>query len=116
MGRRPKNQSPAPPPRHGGPTPDPSPLADRPRRGATALPAAALFVLTLLVFSPVLGHAFLSWDDLTFVVQNPAYNPPTWGSLRAYWTEVKPSDQFYVPVMQSLWWVLAAVTGRAAPD
>lgn len=93
------------------------PYARRPsRRLQSVLPPAALFVLTLLVFAPVVGHPLLKWDDGIFIAQNPAYNPPTLKSLVAYWTEVRPSTQFYVPVMQSIWWVLAAVGGRHGPD
>src|SRR4051812_35622433 len=94
----------------------PSPNAGRlpPTLGAV-LPPAALFLLTLLVFAPVVGHPLLRWDDGLFIAQNPAYNPPTLKSLIAYWTEIRPSAQFYVPVMQSIWWVLAAISGHRAP-
>jgi tetratricopeptide (TPR) repeat protein len=37
-------------------------------------PAAVLVgVITLAVFSPVIGHQFLTWDDESFLVENTAY-------------------------------------------
>src|SRR4051812_42573867 len=91
------------------------PLAQRSLLATHVLPMVGLFVLTLIVFAPVTSYPFLNWDDMTSVVFNPAFNPPTTRSLLAYWTQVRPGVQFFVPVTHTLWWLIAAATGTPAP-
>jgi len=70
---------------------------------------AALLVaaLTLAVFSPVLRNGFVdSWDDDLAITQNPDYNPPRLANLTHYWVP-PPHNQFYVPVIYTIWGLLA---------
>ncbi len=83
--------------------------------------ALALAVATCAVFWPVCGHAFLNWDDLDLIRDNPAYNPPRLDALPGFWT--RSYLGFYVPVPYSVWgivaWADTAVRDRgaqAAPD
>jgi hypothetical protein len=83
--------------------------------------ALALAVTTCAVFWPVCGHAFLNWDDLDLIRDNPAYNPPRLDALPGFWT--RSYLGFYVPVPYSVWgivaWADTALRDRspqAAPD
>jgi hypothetical protein len=79
-------------------------------------PALLLFLVTLGVFSPVLGHRFLgTWDDPIAIVHNPDYNPPRWRNLVHYWTKPPAKGLFYVPVTYTLWGVVAFVARHSAP-
>jgi hypothetical protein len=78
--------------------------------------ALLLFVVTLLVFSPVLTHHFvLSWDDRTAILTNPDYNPPRLGKLVHYWTRPPAGGLFYVPITYTIWGLLAMVARGSAP-
>lgn len=80
--------------------------------------AAALLavVLTLLVFSPVLGHRFIeSWDDAEAITENADYNPPRFSNLLHYWVP-PPKREFYVPVTYTLWGLLAMVVRHTTAD
>ncbi len=82
--------------------------------------AIGIGVLTFLVFSPVLGHAFLdAWDDNIAIMGNPDYNPATISKLVHYWVP-PPRDEFFVPVMYTLWGLVSMgarspVTGGLNP-
>lgn len=69
-------------------------------------------ILILAVFSPVLRNGFVGfWDDNLAIVQNPDYNPPKLANLVHYWVP-PPKRQFYVPVVYSLWGLVAMVARR----
>lgn len=78
------------------------------------LPLLLVLVATVLVFAPVAGHGYLSWDDDVFFTQNPNLHPPTPQSLRAVWTG--PYAHLYAPVTYTAWWLLARGSGAPAPD
>jgi len=68
----------------------------------------------------VLGHAFLdAWDDNIAIMGNPDYNPATISKLVHYWVP-PPRDEFFVPVMYTLWGLVSMgarspVTGGLNP-
>jgi hypothetical protein len=69
--------------------------------------AFGIGILTFLVFSGVLSHALLdAWDDNIAITENPDYNPPTLAKLVHYWVP-PPRDEFFVPVMYTLWGLVA---------
>jgi protein O-mannosyl-transferase len=81
-----------------------------------AFAALLLFVITLAVFSPVLGHRFIgTWDDPIAIVNNPDYNPPRWQNLIHYWTRPPAKGLFYVPVTYTLWGVVAFIAQHSNP-
>lgn len=96
-----------------------SPPVPRCGRGAVLL-ALSVGLVTFAAFSPVLGHAFLdAWDDNVAITQNAAYNPPRVSTLVHYWVP-PPHDEFFVPVMYTLWGLVAMaarspVTGTMNP-
>lgn len=81
------------------------------RRRMTELVASVgLTAITLGLFAPALGYAFLGWDDTTHLLDNPWLQPPlTWGLLRQFW--LQPYFKMYIPVTYSVW---AAVVGATA--
>ena len=69
--------------------------------------AVLIGVITFVVFGAVLSHSFLdAWDDNVAITENPDFNPATFGKLVHYWVP-PPRDEFFVPVMYSLWGVVA---------
>ena len=68
---------------------------------------AVVVLLALAAFAPVLGHDFLSWDDTTYLVANPALRSPTLANLAAIWRD--PDPGLYVPVPYTAWWAIARV-------
>ena len=90
--------------------------ANRAGRRDSVFGALALFLVTLIVFGPVLGHHFIeSWDDRTAILLNPDYNPPTLGKLVHYWTEKPARNLFYVPVTYTIWGAAAWAAHPSAP-
>ena len=92
----------------------PSPIAEDvavkpPRRRPLFWPAVVAAVLPLLAFSPVLVNGFVNWDDRVAILKNPSFNPPTVQSLKYFWTEMDPHNEFFVPVNYTTWWLLAHV-------
>lgn len=73
------------------------------------LPLILVLFVTVLVFGQVVSHDFLSWDDDVFLYQNPHTQPPTFESLKAYWTA--PYAHLYAPVTYTAWWMLARTFG-----
>jgi Flp pilus assembly protein TadD len=52
-------------------------------RARTAWTALALLALVAVVYAPVRGHSFVSWDDPTYVFLNPRVTGgPTWENVR----------------------------------
>jgi protein O-mannosyl-transferase len=75
--------------------------------GGALLPCAGLLVLVGVVFWPVLGFGFQTWDDPIAVANNRSLNPPTFASLGRFWSDF--TLWFYVPVTYTVWWLLALV-------
>lgn len=86
---------------------------DRCATRAPRLIVPLLVLATLAAYWPVLGHAFISYDDHYFISRNPAMNPPTGASLRAWWTE--PQFELYVPLTFTAWGGLSLLA-RTPPD
>jgi protein O-mannosyl-transferase len=74
----------------------------------------ALFIITLAVYAPVVGHEFVKLDDETTVAKNPLFNPPSWAAIRHYWTHEHMG--LWVPVTYTLWGLLALATYVPTPD
>src|SRR5881396_3414394 len=79
----------------------------RPDLRSDAVAVAALLVLTLAAFAPVLRNEFVSWDDEQTIVRNPWLNPPTTESLGRAWRE--PKMDIWAPLTYTAWWLVAHV-------
>jgi len=68
------------------------------RRGrfGNALRRALLVLVVFLTFCQACRYDFFNLDDYVFLARNPLMNPPTWHSLKLWWT--KPNHQMYDPV------------------
>src|ERR1700761_2164149 len=75
-----------------------------------------LFVVTIGVMSPLIGAGFTERDDQQTVAQNPAFNPPTFGSVMRFWNPRRPYMDIYDPVTNCVWGVLAKVSPRQVAD
>lgn len=86
-------------------------------------PAAAMVAvvgLVCLVFSRIVAHGWVEFDDLLHVVENPHFVPVTWRSLAELWT--REYRHLYIPLSYTLFaseavaarW-LTAVAPTAAP-
>jgi hypothetical protein len=85
----------------GGADVDPSAAgltAGRPtgRAGRSWIAPLAVAVVTALVFSRSLGHAFVEWDDPRLIIHNPAFRGFGWPQLR--WMMSSTLLGHYVPV------------------
>src|SRR6476646_173999 len=74
------------------------------RRGAIALSCAAILAAGLAVFSGVVDHDFVRWDDPMHFMGNPGLNPASLGSLKQFWLSAYRG--LYIPVAYSFLWVL----------
>ena len=81
---------------------------------ATKLGLIVVVFATLLVFAPVCGHEFLTWDDLQNVARNPHFNPPTIAGVLYYWAH--PYMAIYIPLTYSVWGGLAEMAWLGTPD
>jgi tetratricopeptide (TPR) repeat protein len=57
---------------------------------------------------------FSNWDDPENIARNPRLNPPSWESVRYYWTH--EHMLLYMPVTLTAWSGAAAVAQLDAPD
>lgn len=69
--------------------------------------ALAIFLLTLVVFSPALRNAWTGWDDTAYVLNNPLMHAPD--GLARIWT-TRDSEQFY-PLTFSSYYLQHALFG-----
>src|SRR5688572_27197067 len=76
-------------------------------RSRSLLCCILLIVAILVVFWPVLGHRFTTWDDYLVLAENPKLNPPSWRNMLWFWRE--PYIDFYVPMTYVVWSGLAWV-------
>ncbi|NOS66822.1 MAG: hypothetical protein HOO67_00410 [Candidatus Peribacteraceae bacterium] len=74
--------------------------------------AVCLVVLTLLVFAPFVGNAFVSLDDNYLIYANPAVQNFTWSNLVHVFTSYDP--QLYIPLTFVSWQINALVFGMNA--
>lgn len=102
------------------PTPEPDavdaahPSAPRERLTSRLL-VLALAGTLVAVFSPIVGHELLHYDDQSHIVENPLVGEPTVGRLLAVWT--RPHLAVYAPLTHTLWAAAAATTRLVAePD
>ncbi|GJQ29341.1 MAG: O-GlcNAc transferase [Phycisphaerae bacterium] len=65
------------------------------------LPGLALFLLTLVVFSPALRNGWTGWDDTAYVVKNPLMTAED--GLVRIWTS-RESEQYY-PLTNTSYWL-----------
>lgn len=77
--------------------------------------AGRLLVVALAVatFAHVVGFEFGGWDDAIVLQRNPRLVQPTLDSLRFYWTN--PEHDLWIPVTQTVWWVIAHVAAVDTP-
>src|SRR5215212_6828517 len=68
---------------------------------------AILVVVTLLVFIPVYGHDFVTWDDTHNLAKNPDMLAPTWEKVEWYWRH--QYKDLYIPVTYTIWAGVASV-------
>ena len=70
-----------------------------------------LAIITLIVFSRVPGHEFVSWDDRDHVYENPYMNPVTSSSILHFWK--KPHD---FALTYTFWAIQAKFAKTATQD
>lgn len=69
---------------------------------------------TLLTFWPVCRNGFVELDDHHALALEPLFNPPTWHSLRTWWS--RPTyERYHAPLTHTLWGAVALVA-RGARD
>ena len=73
-----------------------------------ALPGLLLVAAVIIVFAPVAGYEFLSWDDNLNIAKEDLLDRPAEEALRLFWSG--PYFSFYIPVTRTLWLALARVT------
>jgi hypothetical protein len=84
------------------------PFPSEPIRARSGLGHFVLLAsVTVIAFSPVFLAGFVRWDDHVLITQNPTMNPPTWASLRTWWTT--PHEGLYTPVAYTVWGLIASV-------
>src|SRR2546423_11968978 len=74
-----------------------------------------LIIVTILVFLPVFGHDFVTWDDTHNVVRNPDMQSPSWERVKWYWNPKNAVGDLYIPLTYTVWAAVASVA-RIAGD
>ena len=87
--------------------------SDRRERLTTTLPSVILVLVVLLTFCQAFRYDFINLDDRDNDSQNALLNPPTWHSLRVWWT--RPNFEMYNPVMSTIQGGVALLA-RVSPD
>lgn len=80
------------------------------RRTDTILSAVAVAVFTVVVFSPCLGHEFVTWDDGIHVYANSHYQPLSASSLLEFW--LHQYERLYIPLSYMLYGALYWIAKR----
>src|SRR3954471_22673607 len=83
-------------------------------RGSCWPMRGVIAVAVLIAFGISVGHGFVGWDDQDLITGNRNVNPPTLAGLAHHWRA--PDHQLYIPVVYSVWWVLAHVPGTDAAN
>lgn len=60
-------------------------------------------------------NGFTSWDDPHTLWMNPAFNPPTFDKVMAFWNPKSPEAGLWVPVTYTVWGALAHLGWLAEP-
>src|SRR5436190_21601275 len=68
-----------------------------------------LIVVTILVFLPVFGHEFVTWDDTHNLVRNPDMQAPSWERVKWYWNPKNAVGDLYIPLTYTVWAAVASV-------
>jgi Tfp pilus assembly protein PilF len=68
---------------------------------------------TAAIYSPVVGHDFVAWDDALHIYDNPRFHPVTWAHVGAFWRQ--PYEHLYIPVTYNVWSAVAWLSQRIAP-
>ena len=92
-----------------------------PRKALSTMitPLAARIILlisVLAIYWPTVMFDHLDWDDQITLFDNPAFHPPTFGTIARYWQT--PHMALYVPVTYTVWTVVgffSYVDGRLYP-
>src|SRR3954454_4966491 len=87
----------------------PSPPSPPPPRAPLTWPAVLVVAAALVTFAPVLRNDFVNFDDKIAIQYKPRLTAPTAESLKHYWTQLEPHDEFYAPVTYSTWCLVAHV-------
>ena len=77
-----------------------------------AFACAAVVVVTVVTYWPVLGHDHVWWDDPENLFENPDFNPPTPRGLAKYWT--RDAWGLYVPALYTAWYPIARLAYHPA--
>ncbi|MDI6827722.1 MAG: hypothetical protein QME62_04470, partial [Armatimonadota bacterium] len=64
-------------------------------------------LVTLAIFSPVVGYKFVTWDDNVNIYDNPKFNPVTFSNILDFWK--KPFEHLYIPLTYTVWALQAFV-------
>jgi Tfp pilus assembly protein PilF len=72
-----------------------------------------LIAVLAVVWSPVIGHQFVAWDDNVHVYDNPSFHPVTWSHIGAFWRA--PYEHLYMPVTYTVWAALAWLSHSMDP-
>jgi tetratricopeptide (TPR) repeat protein len=73
-----------------------------------------VFVATCATMGRLSAHDFTDWDDKYTIHQNPRLNPPTWESIRYYWTHSEYG--LWIPGTYMAWAGLAKIARLSAAD
>jgi tetratricopeptide (TPR) repeat protein len=71
-------------------------------------------LLTFFVWISVILNDFVASDDLTLIINNPRFSPPTWDTVVWYWTHI--AWNLYMPITTTLWAALAKIGWVQSPD
>jgi hypothetical protein len=92
-----------------------------PQGGSQTRPYTRPYLLALLVFvvaiaamGRIWSNDFINWDDSTTLYANPRMNPPTWETLKFYWTHSEFG--LYIPGTYTIWAGLAKLSYRTEID
>jgi len=78
-------------------------------RARTRVWAAALFVIALVAYAPVVENGFI-WDDDDYVTENPLLGTPA--GLRDIWLDYRATPQYY-PLVHTSFWIEHQLWGLA---
>lgn len=95
-------------------TQDLLPLEDSKNDRSARLPVCLLIVIVAATFFPLCGFGFTSWDDQTFIVENPRLAHPSFENALHYW--FNSYYTIYIPLTTSVWMLLSWASQTVSPD